>query len=258
MLEKNYWLTRRSWNFSGVRIATPDDDLNQILIPVDGGPDKPFADPGARGDADVEVVFRDIEGHLLRFIDGAEAVVGCVAWLTNYNVLRTLAGKPLSLIVQKEDFLRPDKMSNEELKRLYGALGAKNSMCRYDFSTLTNFSYCGDPTIEPVRCVGNHNRDKRPSFPRMHNKFIIAGKFVDMVEKNGDYEVVHTRFKPEAVWTGSFNFSYNAGRSLENAVIIRDEKIAEAYLQEYEQIAAISEPLNWSDDWVAPEWRLGS
>jgi len=53
--------------------------------------------------------FQDLEGALIRYIAEADAVVGCVAWLTNLNVLRALASKfGVSIIVQKEEFLRPD------------------------------------------------------------------------------------------------------------------------------------------------------
>lgn len=53
--------------------------------------------------------FRDLESPLLRHISDADAVVGCVAWLTNLKILNALASKQAaSVIVQKEDFLRPD------------------------------------------------------------------------------------------------------------------------------------------------------
>lgn len=52
--------------------------------------------------------FEDIEGRLVEFIHESTAIVGCVAWLTSVPVLRALQGRPVNLIVQKEDFLRPD------------------------------------------------------------------------------------------------------------------------------------------------------
>jgi len=64
--------------------------------------------------------------------------------------------------------------------------------------------------------------------------------------------------EPYAVWTGSFNFTKNAGFSLENAVIMRNPKIVNAYLLEWANVEAISEPLDWENDWVAPEWRIGT
>jgi hypothetical protein len=62
----------------------------------------------------------------------------------------------------------------------------------------------------------------------------------------------------EAVWTGSFNPTQNATRSLENAVFIRDAEIAAAYGREFEQVVLMSEPLDWESPWVCPEWRIGT
>ena len=60
------------------------------------------------------------------------------------------------------------------------------------------------------------------------------------------------------VWTGSYNISQTAAKSLENAVVIRDQVIAQAYFNEWSQIMALSEPLDWESEWVAPEWRIGT
>jgi len=53
----------------------------------------------------------------------------------------------------------------------------------------------------------------------MHNKFLVF---------------LSSELRPYAVWTGSFNFSANASRSLENAVYIEDAAIAGAYLQAWD------------------------
>lgn len=63
---------------------------------------------------------------------------------------------------------------------------------------------------------------------------------------------------PSAVWTGSFNFTQNSELSLENALYITDPEIVAAYFEEYGQIAAISEPLDWESKWIAPEWLIDS
>jgi hypothetical protein len=79
---------------------------------------------------------------------------------------------------------------------------------------LSSVSVSCDPSIDAVRCVGNHNKDKKPAFPRMHNKFLVFAK-----KGRGPY----------AVWTGSFNLTRNAGLSLENALYITQPKIINAY-----------------------------
>ena len=54
------------------------------------------------------------------------------------------------------------------------------------------------------------------------------------------------------------NMSRNAKRSFENALFIEDAKLARIYYQEWGQIMALSEPLDWEHEWVAPEWRIGT
>ena len=51
-------------------------------------------------------------------------------------------------------------------------------------------------------------------------------------------------FVPRVVWTGSFNFTLNATNSFENAVVLHDPKIVNAFYQEWGQILALSEPLD--------------
>ena len=65
-------------------------------------------------------------------------------------------------------------------------------------------------------------------------------------------------FMPRAVWTGSFNMTGNATRSLENAVLLRDEAIARAYTAEWITVLGISEELDWNAEWVATNFRVGS
>ena len=121
---------------------------------------------------------------------------------------------------------------------------------------MRTLSVAGDPTLAPIRCVGNHNRDRVPAFPRMHNKFLVFCKIEISEEKLYDpepYPIVASR-----VWTGSFNLTDTATRSFENAVLISSDVIARAYFDEWAQILAISEPLDWTSDWIEPEWRVGT
>ncbi len=111
-------------------------------------------------------------------------------------------------------------------------------------------SVCVDPTIQPIRCVGNHNKDKNSAFRRMHNKFLVFGDYVE--EKSG------IELKLNEVWTGSYNFTTNAINSFENVVVIRSSEIAWAYYNEFCQMFALSEPLDWESDWCEPEFRIGT
>lgn len=92
--------------------------------------------------------------------------------------------------------------------------------------------------LEAVRCTGHSPRVRAKNSPLMHHKFVVrlqAGK-------------------PVAVWTGSFNFTANASSSLENAVEIHDSAVAEAYLNEFARVAAISEPMEFLLGKSDPNW----
>jgi len=238
------------------------DDLNKEKIRADTRdyPEVPLQDFSVEvEDCSVAVYFRDIETHLLQMIGEADIVVGCVAWLTSTPILKALSRKMgVSIIVQKEDFLRPDSNATfgwkHELRQLYDSLPA--NLTRYDGgfegTPLHMLSFATDYTIEAIRCVGNYNIDKKPAFPRAHHKFVVfCKKQEDASQFGGDFE-------PYAVWTGSFNFTKNAGNSLENAVVLRDQQVVAAFFKEYAQIACISESLNWESVWSAPEWRIGT
>ena len=92
--------------------------------------------------------------------------------------------------------------------------------------------------------MGHYNSEKSPAFPRMHNKFLVFCTCTDQ------------GITPYAVWTGSYNFSYNSGNSLENAVYIRDEDIAKRYYDEWAWIFGLSEELDWTSKWVCPEFQI--
>ncbi|NQD89119.1 hypothetical protein HP499_15130 [Paenarthrobacter sp. CM16] len=193
--------------------------------------------------------FGDLTEPVVDFIRGSKAVVGCVAWLTASSILEALSDVDTAIVVQKEDFLRPDQGQKDAwrqtLRKSYGAI--TNGFARYRFPyPFGMMNYTGDPSVDPISCVGNHNADKRAAAPRMHHKFLVR---VD----ESDNGMVGS-----AVWTGSFNFSKNGGNSFENAVEIHDVDVAEQYLKEFARVAALSEPLNWYREWVTPQYRLGS
>lgn len=206
-----------------------------------------------------EAIFKNIETRLVKIIKKFEngAIFGCIAWLTSTPILKALSKcKNVQIIVQKEDFLRPDLHQNKsskwktELRQLYNDL--KCEIERYRFrEPVGNLSVCGDPTVDAVRCVGNHNSDKVPSFPRAHHKFLVFCNF----DNDGKYF-------PVALWTGSFNLTKNATYSFENVLYLVDNSgknnIINAYLNEHHQIFALSEKLDWENDWATPEFRIGT
>jgi hypothetical protein len=243
-------------------------DLNRFCIPTADGEsgDSLNHHTATSEDGRVTVYFRDLQERLLEQIYAADVVVGCVAWLTSFPVLRALEPKRgVSIIVQKEDFLRPDhdapnKEWLRELKSLYHALIPK--LTRRDIggrlSEMRDRSYRStseelarewfieDP-MDPVRCVGVNYGINNRSQPRMHNKFLVFCKYDNVVGVD-----------PYAAWTGSYNISATAERSFEKALLIRDPSLVNAYFLEYVQIACLSEPLNWKSVTVKPEWWRGS
>lgn len=274
-----------------------NSNLNQLLPRAEASSDRTFIDNSTQtSDGTVRVYFRDLEFRLIQHIRAADAIFGCVAWLTNRRILSELAKKETAVVVQKEDFLRPDGDDPGEdwkprLRTMYDALSC--SLDRFYFGNIIRrLSWSRDQSISAVRCVGNHNGEKKSASPRMHNKFLVFahitrnfrnfeniqtwekyleedGRSTDL--KEGDWSCIETysdasgchverrtTLEPYAVWTGSFNLTQNASRSLENALYLTSPEIVQAYYSEFGQIMALSEPLDWYSKWVAPEWHVGS
>jgi hypothetical protein len=241
---------------------TTPANLNRLGINTDGAPDDQQDYSVISDDGQTEVVLRNLSHRLIRLIRQYPAAVGCVAWLTHFDILDVLATrKSVSLVVQKEDFLRPDMGApsgwKDLLRRKYNAL-PEGARLEHRECVVGELSYCSDPTLDGVRCVGNYNTDKNPAFPRAHHKFLVLGRVEGEMHDVERQAFSYGIFKPEVVWTGSFNLTQNATNSFENAVILRDPKLVNAFYQEWGQIVALSEPLDWTSDWVAPEFRIGS
>jgi len=153
----------------------------------------------------VTCFFQNLEAELLQVIQSADALVGCVAWLTNSTILTALAEKPVSIVVQNESFLSPgNKCTRRDVRTLYKRL-------QNDFK------------IDPIRVNG---KKKRGIKPLMHHKFLIS-----LTQCPETFQ-----YKPQAVWTGSFNLTKNSTLSMENAVLIRDPVLAQSYYTEWEQV----------------------
>lgn len=203
----------------------------------------------------IKVYFRNLKENLIKYIEQCEIIIGCVAWVTDFDILDILATKQVVIVVQKEDFLRPDlnikhiSSWKKQLQQKYNKLSC-NKIGIGAFYNILSHHYLNICSwdIKPITCIGNYNRNKKPAFPRMHNKFIICCK------RNYDH-YNNLICIPKGVWTGSFNFTYNATQSFENALYITDEKIVHAYYEEFGHIASLSEELNWDSDWINPKWE---
>lgn len=119
----------------------------------------------------IDVFFRDHADHLVEKIKESDGVIGCVAWLTNNQVLDALKEKEASIVVQKEDFLRPDmkKVFRNDLRKKYEVIKPLTYRC------LTNghgISCHSDPPDEAIRCAGIKPKNST-IYPRMHHKFFV-------------------------------------------------------------------------------------
>lgn len=192
----------------------------------------------------IEIVFRKIKERLIQEIDKSDLVFGAVAWLVDKDVLKALSFKQCQIVLQKEDFLRPDLaefLSDKDkkcLQDLYQDLSCNLNTTQFQGKIVDLVRY-GIFDLQPVTCFGYYNQRLRHCTPKMHNKFFIFAtldKYTNKVE-------------PQKVWTGSANITQMSMLSLENGVIIDDKDIANSYMKEYEQIYFISDKLNWNSNW---------
>lgn len=225
------------------------------------------------------IVFRNLSEKLVSLIDTHATnygqngfILAAVAWFSSAKILDALIeanrrGVTIMVVVQKEDFLRQDskdmskKSFKDYLREKYDRLGELHT---WESNTIESsvlmeaskmiqeeasgqFFWANDEdTCDAVRCVGNHNSNSSPSFPRMHNKFMVFGSSHFSWE-DGRGTTAHS------VWSGSFNCSACADRSFENALIIENEKIATMYMKEFALLFLLSECLDWSSEWMKPE-----
>ena len=234
------------------------ESLRNIPIRVDNKYIMPQSNLPFETVANVKVIFHRQKEEILEYINQYNSVMGCVAWLTDYEILEALATKDfVSIIVQKEDFLRPDSGSSRKtLRELYASLPTYEHR-KFLPSLAGSLSMAGDPSLEAIRCMGHHNSEKSPSLPRMHHKFLVfTNDFA--LNLNAPPQYPWTVSDSDCVWTGSYNLSYTARRSIDNVVVLRSEEIVRAYINEWSQMLALSEPLDWESPWCAPEWRIGT
>ena len=166
-------------------------DLNQII------------DRGAPRRSDkISAHFRNLHHALIREIKASSYVVGCMAWLTSYEVLDALRRcEGVTIIVDDN----PGNRSSGVLER-YSRLKPHPRFAG------TAIRYAGEP------------KDFNDDGSRMHHKFLV---FID------DQGL-------RSLWTGSFNASRRSKKSLEDALIIRDFVIVNDFYREFLNVLKIS------------------
>ena len=183
----------------------------------------------------IRPVFRNIEQEIIEKIQQSTYVVGCVAWLTSIPILEALQNKNVQFVVQQEDWLRPDseEWSMSRQRNLYKSLTGI-------YNQTAGASDCACFEVQPIRLSGKP-KSKDKSNARMHHKFALFG------DDDGF----------DTVWTGSYNFTANASKSLENGIFIKSNEIINAYWMEWRQVLLASfriedkwwgQSYQWADD----------
>jgi phosphatidylserine/phosphatidylglycerophosphate/cardiolipin synthase-like enzyme len=197
-------------------------------------------------DAQVRPVFRDIEAALLEEIAKHDVVVGCVAWFTSQPILNALQGKQVQFIVQQEDWLRTDSggSSMRNQRDLYHHLtGVSNCIAGADADHYYE--------ISPIRLSGKA-KNGAGNNARMHHKFMLFGSFTGEYAE-GDNWGRDMDFTFDLAWTGSYNLTSNATRSLENGLFIKSSEVVKAYYHEWRQVLASS--FRVPDIWRDSQYR---
>lgn len=203
----------------------------------------------------VSVHLDSLQERLLEWLSFQEAVVGCVAWLTNEAVLAALNEKRIcQVVMQKEDWMRPDYDGRHPARSSRTMYRRSAGFDRPQIAGLSELSYCGDPSVEGFRCFGQSGDPG--SRPVMHHKFLVGCTVTEEPPEEPDC-YGRLRLDPQSVWTGSFNMTQGALRNLDSAVVLGSEP-ARLYYREWVDALSHSEPLDFDSEWCAPQWRMGS
>jgi len=165
---------------------------------------------------------------IINLIENHTIALGCIAWLSNIEVLKSLKSLDFcSFIVGYENYLFKDKNANgkwpDRIRTSYRQLNP------IPLNMFNGVLHDKDGKLDSVKYIGFSGMKKT----YMHNKFIIFGKV-----ENG-------KLKPLCVWTGSVNFSQNADRLLDNAVLIKDQVIVKCYYDLFQELSTFSEPIDY-------------
>jgi hypothetical protein len=192
---------------------------------------------------ETNVYFNDLENKLIEKINEASYVIGCVAWLTNKKIIKALEKKEgVKIIIQKEKFLKRDynyyicfnkyyvnlRKGYKSLPNLFNNIDNINVEENSPMFQICNKKLSDDTDLDGIRCFGYANMRNKPL---MHHKFMV---FLDK-------DMV-----PYGIWTGSYNFTNNANRCLDNVLYTSNITLIEKYIEEFEQLLFLSERLNWN------------
>lgn len=230
--------------------------------------------------ASASCYFRNLKDEIIFSINKADAIFGCVGWLSHREIIDALVRKEnVSIIVSEKSTsknMQTLKAHNNWLKLSH--LESKNN----PFFTFLNQMNVGieepsaDSKIDSIRKIvpraillqpnSDTSAEQEEFSTLMHNKFLVfakvgftkeelqnasAGYYANVLGASGfepkDYIRTYNTptISPYAVWTGSYNFTAHSDNHLENGLFICNDKIAEHYLNEFLQIYMLSRPLDF-------------
>lgn len=197
------------------------------------------------------LIFSDIKKHLLDFIEEAECVVGCVAWITDKDIIDALSKKRcISIIVQKEPLYH-----QESRTWLNKASKGKGEKIKANMLELLIYYLDGNGNaleeLDRFRCVG-YTKKEGIVLPLMHHKFLVSCE-LKVGGKDEKIQNQELKLVPKKFWSGSYNFSVNAGNSLENAIVGSDKVFASSFFWMWQRIYTISESLESKSKIVSPD-----
>ena len=175
------------------------------------------------------VYFSNIKNNLIKYLNYATKVYGCVAWLTDKDILTKLLDIPCTIIVQEEDWESPSR---------------RDTYNRYQELSPVPFSYFKQCEARLTCKIENYNEKSIRSIgivnnpSRMHHKFLI----------------IENQDKSIGVWTGSFNITENASNSLENAIYIEDRKTIREFFNEFILLYCLSRELK--EEWIPNKYYV--
>lgn len=161
--------------------------------------------------SNIQPYFGNIKEELIKIIDNEINIVGCIAWITDREILAALQKNRVKIIINKEFYFS----TKCDTTNYYQSL-------RDSYQSLTELNI---PNIIDGALLVYGNGGKA----RMHSKFLV---FLDV------------NMKPCKVWTGSYNFTNGSFQSIENAVLINDAEIAKHYYDEFLLIAHYALPFD--------------
>jgi hypothetical protein len=206
----------------------------------------------------VTIFFENLGGSVSNIIKKYSSseylTLGCVAWLSSPEIISALLeSENVQIIVQKELRIKEKNYySNYEgLGELY-----KKIKCGLPLNSFIEPIKLlrGEKKVDAVRCIGVCDGIDRTNTPRMHHKFLVFCKI------NRDMNGNVIDYYPVALWNGSYNFTKNGSRSLENGTFYSDESGKNPYfwgfLDEHHKLFCNSESIDWKTSHPNPDYRI--